>query len=93
MILPRAISSSLNNMPPINLDSKQSASLTASPSNNKNNNNSSRGTNNKSVAYASPIKPGINTTPHKHQLFGGIPQGVDRLLLMHTVSGICQRLV
>ena len=54
-------------------------------------NTSSRGNANRSVAYVSPIKPGINTTPHK--LLAGVPQGVDRLLLMHTVSGICQRLV
>jgi hypothetical protein len=33
----------------------------------------------------SPVKPIINTTPSKPLP----PAGVDRLLLMHTVSGIC----
>lgn len=44
--------------------------------------------------HSSPVKPIVNTQPGKHYLSQAqhshiVSGGVDRLLLMHTVSGIC----
>ena len=67
---------------------------------------SSRGSGSKilglTATHSSPLKPLINASPTKHTLASfanAVPtpstsqQGIDRLLLMHTVSGICQRLI